>query len=503
MLSTSFSGYPSRVWGTCWQALSWLSGQFAANPSQVALDTPVETVVATLRNGLEAITVWQLGAILLTEAQAFNVLESLPLAIDNVTRNCLNNRAASIAAVARALTGLVPIANPLNVTAPLSSGIPVITSPKFLEWCMTFNGEPSPESAFLLAGVDTTVQAWRNIVNAVFAAQGANPTSTYDTAARQYRCVQVNANILKSLQTAVDLNNNIINMQIPMLDSAGNVMTDSLNQPMYTTSFLGGATAAWSTAVALPTILLDATALANNPASTSSQQVSVIRYVLLSQLINLSTLLLSFRSQTVKQPAIAYLRNTESLMDMAARTSGNFENWSDIAALNNIQPPYPSANNPQLALAGRPLFTAGVGLPSKTAKQPTYAANVLGTDYDFGPINGPAPPWLGDIPLITGYLNFARSIGRRLQTPLGSLVYHPSYGCGIPPEVGAITSNDEAGKLSAFARSAVAADPRTGSIQLVNTVIKPGFEADVSVALTPIGPGALSVGVNEVIGAAV
>src|SRR6185437_12449077 len=194
-------------------------------------------------------------------------------------------------------------------------------------------------------------------------------------------------------------------------------------------------------------------AITTVPSTLLSQQISIIRYALVSQILQLARLLLSFRSKNVDQPSVGILRNAESLMDFAARTTGDFSRWSNIAALNNISPPYPGPTNPALALQGLPLFTAGT--PSGSNTQATYAANVLGTDWDFGPINGTQPNWLGDITVITGYLNFARSIGRRLQTPLGSLIYHTNYGCSIPAEIGAIQSVDEATRLTEYGKSAI------------------------------------------------
>jgi hypothetical protein len=41
--------------------------------------------------------------------------------------------------------------------------------------------------------------AWLTVTNAVGVVQGANPTSAYDTAARQYRCSQVIASLLAQI----------------------------------------------------------------------------------------------------------------------------------------------------------------------------------------------------------------------------------------------------------------------------------------------------------------
>lgn len=497
MSTAPFVGYPGRVWGVCWQALSWLSDQLAATSSPTVLESPVTAVFETLWNGLAAISAWQTSNILSVEAQNLVVVQSLPLGLDPVTATYLDGRATSCAAAASGIAALVPPVNLLNVGAPLSNGQPVIADPMFLEWCMTFNAETPPAGTLLPSGATDSAQAWLTIVNAIVTLQGNSITPAYDTAARQYRCSSVIANILSETETGVFSNSDLSSPAQFLTDDQGNVITDDLGNPISISTGTEGSTG-WSTTVALPVLLLDAASLAS-PATLAAQQISVIRYVIGAQIQQLAKLLLSFRSQNISQPSTANLRNTESLMDLAARTTGDFENWINIAALNKINPPYPGPTNPALALTGKALFTAGTGVA--TTRQPTYEANVLGTDYDFGPINSPQPFWLGDIPLITGYLNFARAIGRRLQTSLGTLIYHPNYGCSIPPELGGIQSTDEAKRLAAYGRSAIQGDPRTGTIVTATATVEPGFEANFSATIIPAGFGSTPVFVNETIGA--
>jgi len=254
----------------------------------------------------------------------------------------------------------------------------------------------------------------------------------------------------------------------------------------------------WNTAVALPSIMLAAASLNAAPATLSNQQCAVIRYALNASASSLAQLLLSLRSPAVAVPGLATLRIGESLQDLATRTTGDFENWPAIAALNALSPPYPGMSNTTLALKGAALLLPPAsGTVVAGGPAPSYFANVLGTDWDFGPINGPMPPWIGDIPLITGYLNFARAIGRRLQTTLGTLIYHPSYGSRIPPEVGAVQGIDEAPRLRQYGDSAITLDPRTGSILSSIATTQPGWLATYSAVVQPIGPGSNAVSVNE------
>ena len=454
-------------------------------------------VFATLWNGLGALSAWQTGATLALEGQNLLAVENLPLGLDPTTQAFISNRIVACLSAADGISALPPPINLFNVSAPLAAGQPIIADPRFLEWCMNFTGEVAPAGSALPSGAAAAAHAWLSVINAIRVLQGNIFIPAYDTATRQYRCASVIADILTNLLSGPFAAGSSFSI-LYLTDQDGNLVTDSLGNPIPIT----GQTidpSIWSGVVGLPTLLLDAGTLNATPSSLLSQQISVIRYALLHQLVNLANLLLSFRSKSVSQPSTGVLRNAESLMDFAARTTGNFENWSDIAALNNIQPPYPGPTNLNIALEGKQLFTAGV--PSGNNTKASYEVNVLGTDYDWGPINGPQPPWLGDISLITGYFNFRQAIGRRLQTPLGGLIYHTDYGCSIPAEIGAIQSSDEAAKINEYGKSAIRGDPRTGSILSASTTLTPPFSAHFIAKLSPKGPGAQSVDVSQVIGA--
>lgn len=474
MSEQPFVSYPGQVWATCWQSMAWLSNVMASGTTTAsALDDPANAVFATILNGLSSLSAWWTAAVLSVESQNLAAVQALPLSLDPTTLAYFNARVAAVSVAQSGIAALPTAANPFAATGLLAAGKPAIADPGYLEWCMSTTPETAPSgmsAAQLPAYAQTEATAWLTVAQAVGVLQGSSPTSAYDTAARMYRCSQSVASGLVQLQSGAFAQSN--------------------------------AAALWNGTVALPTILLDASSLGSNPSSLSAQQVGTIRFALRTQANNLALLLLALREHDVVQPQTAYLRNSESLMDLAARTTGDFENWTTLAAINQLRPPYPGPTNPAVALSGKQLFLSGTGLlPDPDAQTPTYASNVLGTDWDFGPINGRQPTWLGDVQLITGLRNYARAIGRRLQTPLGSLIYHTGYGSRIPPEVGAVQSQDEAGRLLQYGRSAIAADPRTGSILSASGWVQPGFVAGFSALVQPIGPGAEPVEVNETIGA--
>ena len=224
----------------------------------------------------------------------------------------------------------------------------------------------------------------------------------------------------------------------------------------------------------------------------------MIRCALRSISTALALFLLSLRRPQQTTLQLATLMSGDTLLDFAARNTGNFEDWQTVAQINNLTPPYPGPTN--LADAGHQLIVPQTGaavIPG--APLPTYSANVLGIDVDFGPINGTMPTWTGDYNLIAGFPNFARAIGRRLQTPLGSLIYHSTFGCRIPAEIGAIQGITEAARLAAFGTSALLADPRTGEVRSASASVSGQSVGTFTGVVLPIGPNATPILVNETI----
>jgi hypothetical protein len=457
-----FAGFPGQVWATCFQALAYLNNLMANGTTTIgAIANPVNLVYRLLCSSIVSVSAFQTGAALSIEAQNMIALQALPITLDPVTTAYFNARIASITLASEQISALQPAANPFTIAGSISAGVSGLIDSGYLTYCMGFSGEvpPSGMTAATLPSFATgAATAWLNVVNAVSIAQGANLTQAYDTAARQYRCAATVANVISQLQSG----------------------------PFSQASSL---TSLWNSVVALPTILLDGESLATSPSSLAAQQGLTIRFAL-SQIANqLALLLYAINTAVGNVPVTAILRNAETLLDLAARELGDFEQWPQIAQANSLLPPYPGPTNPSIALAGNPLYMPGSGIQvGANTAPPTYPDSVMGVDYNFGPINGQQPPWTGELPTLTGFLNFAAALGRRLQTPLGSLVYHRDYGSRIPPEVGAIQSLDEAQKLVAFADAAIKADKRTGRVILVSGTVQPGSLATIGALVQPIGP---------------
>src|ERR1700761_1412781 len=103
MSNSPFIGYPGRIWGACYQALTWLQSMLTPAASATVLETPAMMVFETLWNGLKALSLWQISNALAVEAQNLILVESLPLGLDPASAPFLSSRAAACTSVATGL----------------------------------------------------------------------------------------------------------------------------------------------------------------------------------------------------------------------------------------------------------------------------------------------------------------------------------------------------------------------------------------------------------------
>lgn len=474
MVTNPYAGYPGQVWRTAYASLAWLAATAAAaDNAPAAVAEPTAVVFQTLRNAVDAVSAYSTLASWKAEIVDFQTIQTLPLFLDTTTAAYFNARIATYQAAVTALGALIPAVNPATVAALLSQGTPAVPDPGLLNFYAAFNFETPPAGAEVPAAFSGFAQAsataWQTVANAVLMLQGSLTTTAYDTAVRQQEVGQSVANRIAAWASGLVYN------------------TGSAAQP-------------WNTLVVLPLMLADAAAFDSAPYDDLNQQSGVIRYALLTAANQLALLLLSLRQPAIGVTNLATLLNNDTLLDFANRNTGDFENWTGIASANGLLPPW---TGPAGAAYGSQLFipAPGTAAPTPGVAQPTYAANVLGTDYYFGPLNGDMPAWTGDYQLITGYQNLAISLGRRLQTTLGTLVYHSDFGSRIPPEVGNVQDTLTAGHIAAYGQSALLSDPRTGSVVSATATIPAGGLGLVSFngLVLPIGQNSDAVEINQVI----
>lgn len=492
-----YAGYVGQVWRTAYASLTWLSGIMATSdntPSAVA--NPALIVYQTLRNAVDAVSAYSMANAWTAEIKALQAIQVLPLTLDDVTLNFFNARIATYVAAQAALAKLLPVANPANAASLLTMDRPAIADMGLLNFYMGFGYEtpPSPLSTpvAFIAAAQAAATAWSTVATAISVLQGAVITQAHDTAIRQFNVAQMAVNTITGfISTLASTGGEEI------VDDDGNPIVDGNGNPILDSGDFSGS---WNPMVALPAVAMAGSIYNAAPYSVVNQQSGVIRYALISTFNQLAFLLLSLRQPVTGVINLGTLNNNDTLLDFAARETGDFENWMGIASENALQPPW---TGPGAADYGSQLQipVPGSAPPTPGVAQPTYAANVMGTDLYIGPINGVMPAWTGDFQLTTGYANLAISLGRRLQTTLGTLLYHSDFGSRIPPEVGNVQDSTTAGHIAAYGLSALLSDPRVLTVLTATATIKPGGlgEVDFNAVVQPIGQNAQAVSINQVI----
>lgn len=471
---TIFAGYSGNIWAQAFAALDYYSTQLGAaaaagNPALAA--TVSESTLLTMMNGVAAIDANAMTIAWGAEATSMAEILALPLAVTPQQGAAFLTRFQTYVSAVTAVSGIVPYPPFGDAATLLGMNQAAIPDPGLLEFLGAFNYEAAPAGlsaanfistatnfASLLAGVASAIQVF----------QGAFPNQLYDVANRIAQTAGYAAGLVSSL-------------------TSGPVAS--------------GTAYTWNQMAVVPQMTTDSDLLSTPPYILAIQQSIVIRNAMLTSAFQIALFLLILRQPGTAQVNLTQLRQDENLMDVAARTLGNYELWTQIAQINNLFPPYVSSTpGSGVAIPGQQIVLPSPGSStSSIGTAPSYETNFLGTDLDFGPINGSMPTWNGDFQIITGYKNLARALGRRLQTTLTALIYHRNYGSRIPPEVGAVQDTTTAGHIANYGKSAIRSDSRVASVlQAVATLVVPN-EIDFRSTVQPAGAGTTSISVNEVI----
>lgn len=465
-------GYLGSVWKAVLASLSYVRANLSpSNPAQI--QSLGSALAATLKNANSAFGGYLFFSGTQVNFAALSQAEALPLSLDTATAAFFQAR---VSAMQSAITAALALqVAPANVPDALASGKPAVPDPRYLE--------------FLLNSIFEAPPAGLTVANFTAKAQAAANTWSIIATALQTQGVPF---------TGVALN------AVNQMGAAAQVTADAVAN--MTVSPFANLAVAWNTLIAMPTMTRMAAMTYNDPTSAVAQNTAVARYVILSTLTQVDKMLVSLTAQPSGPVRMATVRRNDSPMDIANRELGNFELWSQIVSINGLVPPYISNTpaGPNVALPGDQLL-----LPLPNGQPPmvrtskfSYLNNFLGVDIYLGPINQDMLPWTGDFQLISGYQNLALSLGRRLQTPLTTLIYHNNFGSRIPPEVGAIADTAVAGVLEAYTESALLADPRVSRIVSIEVTLLSGSGFDIKSQVLPNGLNNTSVAVNEVFGSA-
>lgn len=179
------------------------------------------------------------------------------------------------------------------------------------------------------------------------------------------------------------------------------------------------------------------------------------------------------------------IRYGDTLQQIASRELGDPARWADIIAINNLLPPYITAD-PGLASPRVKLYGETIIIP---AAQSDAAAEV-DEDRVFlvdirlrrGRLE---PDETGDLALTSGVENFKQAVRHRIATPLRELLFHPTYGCEVHKLKGQGGLGGVAALAAGFIKSALASDNRVASVESASAVLS-GDSLSASAKVQPI-----------------
>lgn len=491
-----FIGYSGIVWNTVYRTLAYFTDQLstmlgAAEVDSSAIALLSEGMLSTLLNATQAINADALATAWSEELTNLEGIQALPLVLDATTAQYFNARVGSYGSALPSLIALIP-QPPFSAPSVITNGDSVIPATNLLDYFSIFDFETPPPGTpainTILAQAQEMAVAWQNVANAISVLQGAQITQLYDVAVRESTAANFAASIIADFTSG----------QISFVPSS----TEGIGSFIIGTTAIGGTadSGPWNSIAALPAMQCVGSIISSAPYIQANQQQSVIRNAMLTFAAEIQLLLLSLRQPILSQTSLTTVLVGETLLDVAARATGDFENWQAIAALNGLVPPYTGPNKlPGIAAWGTQIALPTPGqAPAAIGTIPSYSQNYLGVDLYFGPINGQMPAWTGDFQTIVGYRNLAWALGRRIQTTLGTFLYHSNYGSRIPPQVGNIQTNETAGHIAAFGKSALLADPRVALVTSARAQLQPGQIIEFSANVQP-GGFQQSVPINEVL----
>jgi phage baseplate assembly protein W len=464
-------GYTGQIWGAIRSTLVFANSNLSVNDPQQT-KALARAIAATLENGLQAMDAGIFFNGLQLVFSNLAQLTPLPLNLEATTVAFMQNRIDAIQAATVSVQKLQVL--PLPANKQLAANKPAIPDPQYIEWLMGFDFEVAPANLTLanfVATAQAAATAWTDILTALRTRGVAYSGTLYNLVALMGQAAQVTADTVIEANLVPDL----------------------------------GLDWLWNRMVVMPTMTRVVSAIMNDPTSATSQSTSVARYVTIQALSKFNSLIMALREVVTAQLRLGTVRQGDTLMSFANRELGDYTAWRQIAQLNGLEPPYVAGTKGlHVAIPGQQLFLPPPNSTSvitpETGPIASYVTNYLGVDIYLGPLNQPRVPWTGDYQIISGYQNLRISLGRRLQTTIGQLIYHPEFGSRIPPEIGSIASQDVTALLVEYTKSALQSDPRVNQVVSCTVTLLGNYSVVINAVVLPNGLGQEEVTVNEVIG---
>jgi nucleoid-associated protein YgaU/phage baseplate assembly protein W len=447
-------GYIGSIWAADRSSLAYVNSTLPSLGPQAQL-VLAEALAETFRNSRDAIDAFILSQSAVRGFTILNPTLEFPSGLPSATLAYIENRLSALQSFA-VFSGMLPPNPSANPPAVLATGDPAVADPFFLEYLAGFSAEAPPVGLTVdtfVASAYAESAAWTAYgvaLSGVVSGQAINEINYMAKASSDAAYILSNTNQISS---GIDI------------------------------------TTAWNQLVALPAIMRYTASDANDPTSIISQQTACMRNLICTVLYNAYALVVSLRSSLPAVVSTVTVRNNDTLMSIAARALGDYTLWQTIAQANSLVPPYiAKTSSPGVAGWGQSLYLpTSSGTPSGITPA-SYESTYLGTDIWYGPINQDMLPWTGDLQTISSYQNLAFSLGRRLQTTLGNLIYHIDFGSRIPPEIGSVLTTNTTGYLKAYAQSALASDPRVADVLSVTVTVLDNYVITLAGTVLPNGP---------------
>lgn len=426
------------------------------------------SMFSTCRSFNKLLSIYNASWFLASETATLDEVLLLPVQLDAYDLNLITNRVNALKSFYQAVTLELPNIPVQNFTL-MESGTDMVPSfTDIVNYVMTTLYETPPSGLTNLncyQFLQDEITAWTNFQTALVA-QGISYTGN-----------QMNA-ITRMIAISTLVSNN------------ASTLTFSSNW---------SAEQLWNWIAFYPSALNLISLLETNLAQSIVQNILVVRYMITLTMLQMSSFILTARSQPISQVQLGTLLMNNSLMDFAAKNMGDYSQWTEVITANNLQPPFISQTpSPNEVSPGQQLFLpTGQQSTPILPQQPTYELNFLGTDIYYGPSSQDLV-WTGDFQIITGYANIQNALLRRLKTPIGSLIYHSVYGSRIPGEIGAIASTNITSHIDDYAESALLGDPRVESLTNAVSLYTPKKGIDLALTVQLMGNGA-ALNLNEVI----